>query len=252
MRDTTHASPGTCRRVFSSSLAVLVLLAAGLAGASAMSAGGKVINVAQKPANAAEPALPGLLLVSLTVKDQAQFDSYAAKTRPLLATHKGAPLFRGTNPTALFGEHTHPVLIGFRFPSKAAIKAFYSSTDYQALIPLRTAAADVVFIAYDIDQEAPQEDMRALLAVNIIVKDAAQFGNYAKGTQPIVQAHGGNLQARAINPEVLFGHHRYKTLVLFKFPSQETIRAFYNSEAYQKLIPTRTAGADVIFTGYDL
>ena len=24
------------------------------------------------------------------------------------------------------------------------------------------------------------------------------------------------------------------------------------AEAYQKLIPTRTAGADVVFTGYDL
>jgi uncharacterized protein (DUF1330 family) len=161
-------------------------------------------------------------------------------------------VFRGTNPTVLFGEHPHKVIIGFRFPSKAAIKEFYNSADYQALIPLRTAAADVVFTAYEIDQEASQEYMGALLAVNITVKDATQFADYGKATQPIVQAHGGKLQLRAINPEVLFGEHRYKVLVLFRFPSQDTLRTFYASEAYQKLIPKRTAGADVVFTGYDL
>lgn len=207
--------------------------------------------VARNPANGAPP-LPGLLVVNLTVKDQAQFDAYAAKTRPILAAHKGALLFRGANATVLFGEPTHKVLIGFRFPSKAAIKDFYSSTDYQALIPLRTEAADVVFTAYEIDQEAPPEDMRALLAVNISVKDATQFAAYGKAVQPVLQAHGGTLRLRAINPEILFGTHRYKVLALFRFPSQEAIRTFYHAEAYQKLIPMRTAGADVMFTGYDL
>jgi uncharacterized protein (DUF1330 family) len=206
--------------------------------------------VAERPGSA-QP-LHGLLVVNLTVKDRAQFEAYAAKTSPILAAHKGAPLFRGTNPTVLFGEHTHKVVIGVRFPSKAAIKEFYNSTDYQALIPLRTAAADVVFTAFEIDQEPPQEYMGALLAVNILVKDATQFAEYGKATRPIMQAHGGTLQLRAINPEVLFGEHRYKMLVLFKFPGQDALRTFYNSEAYQRLIPVRTAGADVVFTGYDL
>ena len=202
-------------------------------------------------ASGAQP-LAGLLVVDLTVRDQAQFEAYAAKSRPIVAAHKGAPLFRGTNPTVLFGEHTHKVLIGFRFPSKAAIKEFYNSTDYQALIPLRTTAADMVFTAYEIDQEAPQENMGALLAVNINVKDTTQFAEYGKAVRPIMQAHGGKPQWRAVNPEVLFGEHRYKMLALFKFPGQDALRTFYASEAYQKVIPTRNAGADVVFTGYDL
>ena len=94
--------------------------------------------------------------------------------------------------------------------------------------------------------------MKALLAVNLTVKDATQFANYGKGVQPIMQAHGGKPQLRAINPEVLFGEHGHKVLVLFRFPNQDALRTFYNSDAYQKLIPTRTAGADVVFTGYDL
>jgi uncharacterized protein (DUF1330 family) len=196
--------------------------------------------------------LPGLLLVNLTVKDPAQFEAYGAKLRPIVAAHKAAPLFRATNPTVLFGEQPYKVLIGFRFPSKAAIKEFYNSSEYQALIPLRTAGADVIFTAYEIAQEPPSEDMRALLAVNLTVKDAARFGEYGDALRPILQAHGGKLLLRAINPEPLFGEQRHKTLVLFKFPDQRVLREFYNSEAYQKLIPVRTAGADVVFTGYDL
>lgn len=110
----------------------------------------------------------------------------------------------------------------------------------------------MIFTAYEIDQEAPPENMGALLAVNLIVKDATQFAAYGKAARPIVQAHGGKLQLRAIHPEVLFGEQPYKMLVLFKFPTQDALRTFYKTEAYQKLIPTRTAGADVVFTGYDL
>jgi uncharacterized protein (DUF1330 family) len=207
--------------------------------------------VAEPLASGAQP-LPGLLVVNLTVKDPTQFQAYAAKSGPLVAAHKGAPLFRGTKPTVLFGEQPYKMLIGFRFPSKAAIKEFYTSAEYQALIPLRDAAADVVFTAYEIAQEAPREDMGALLAVNILVKNATQFAAYGKAVQPLVAAHGGKLQLQAINPEVLAGEHRHKVLALFKFPSQDALRGFYRSDAYQKLIPIRTAGADVVFTGYDL
>src|SRR5687768_9858278 len=110
-----------------------------------------ITAIAHEAAKGAD-ALPGLLLAELTVKDQAQFDAYAAKTRPVVAAHKGAPLFRATNPTVFAGTQSHKALIGFRFPSKAAIKEFYKSADYQALITLRTAAADVLFTAYEIAQ----------------------------------------------------------------------------------------------------
>ena len=94
--------------------------------------------------------------------------------------------------------------------------------------------------------------MGALLAVDLIVKDAPTFQRYGKASRPILQAHGGKLQLRAGNPEVLFGEKQHKMLVLFKFPTQDALQTFYNAAAYQKLIPTRTAGADVVFTGYDL
>jgi len=198
---------------------------------------------------------PGLLLVNVTVKDQKQFEEYATRTRPILASHQATPLFRGTNATVLAGDQPHKTLIGIRFPSKAAINAFYNSPEYQALIPLRTAAADVVFTAYDIAQE-PQpgahDGQKALLAVDVLVKDPARFGEYGQAAVPVVQTHGGTFRLRAVNPEVLFGAQRHKVLVLFGFPSQESIKAFYNSPAYQQIIPIRVAGADTVFVAYDL
>ena len=195
---------------------------------------------------------PGLLVVNATVKDQAQFEAYAAKSRPIVTTHKGVPVLRGTNPISLAGQQPHRMVIAFRFPSKAAIREFYDSAEYQALIPSRTAAADMVFTAYEIDQEEAPQEGKALLAVNITVKQPPLFADYGKASRPIVQAHGGKLVLRAINPEVLFGENRYKMLVFFKFPSQDALRAFYSSDAYQKLIPMRGSAAETVSTGFDL
>lgn len=64
-------------------------------------------------AYAAEKPLPGLLVVNLTVQDPAKFAAYAEKSRPILAAHGAALLFRGTNPTVLFGKNKHQALIGF-------------------------------------------------------------------------------------------------------------------------------------------
>jgi uncharacterized protein (DUF1330 family) len=206
---------------------------------------------AEKLSNTVTPS-PGLLVVNLTVKDKEKFALYAQKAKPILEAHKAVLYFKGVNPQSLFGANKHHVLICFKFPSKEAIKNFYTSKDYQSLIPLRTEAADVLFTAYDIIHEESPVDMHSLLAVNILIKDKEKFDNYGKSAGSIVKANGGQLQLRASNPEVLFGENPYKVLVLFKFPDKETMKTFYHSKAYQKIIPLRTEGADVIMTSYDL
>lgn len=40
-------------------------------------------------AYAAAKPLPGLLVVNLTVKDQAKFEQYGAKSRPIVSAHGG-------------------------------------------------------------------------------------------------------------------------------------------------------------------
>jgi len=58
-------------------------------------------------------------------------------------------VLRGKQFQALAGNCPHPAVVVLRFPSPEAVKSWFDSPAYQALIPLRDAAADVVLTAYE-------------------------------------------------------------------------------------------------------
>ena len=49
----------------------------------------------------------------------------------------------------LSGEHPHLDTVVIRFPDAKAAAEWYGSPAYQAIIPLREQAADVVLISYE-------------------------------------------------------------------------------------------------------
>lgn len=51
--------------------------------------------------------------------------------------------------TAVLGGNTHTDTVVIRFPNLDAVNGWYSSTAYQALIPLRQMAADVDLLAFE-------------------------------------------------------------------------------------------------------
>ena len=55
--------------------------------------------------------------------------------------------FNATATTEIYTLSLHDALP--IFPDGAALRAWYNSPDYQALVPLRDEAADMVFIAAD-------------------------------------------------------------------------------------------------------
>ena len=65
-----------------------------------------------------------------------------------LAPWKAELVFRGERVAVLGGEHRHRDTVVIRFPSVEAVDAWYQSDAYQALIPLRLAAADVDLISF--------------------------------------------------------------------------------------------------------
>ena len=69
------------------------------------------------------------LIGHITVKDAAKWDEYRSRVPATMAPWGGELIFRGTLATVLSGGH--------------------ASAAYQALIPLRHEAADVVLLAYD-------------------------------------------------------------------------------------------------------
>jgi len=199
------------------------------------------------------PSKPGLLVVTLTVKDPDKFNNeYFPKAAETLAAASATVLLKGINLEVLHGENDKKVIIVIKFPSQAAINTWYNSPEYQAIIPIRLESADTVFTSYEIADEAEYVTGDGLLAVNITVKDAAKFDTYFSQGLPTLADAGGKLQFKGVNPEVLDGTNPHKVIALFRFENQAKISEWYNSDAYQELIPIRLEAADMVFTSYEV
>jgi uncharacterized protein (DUF1330 family) len=89
------------------------------------------------------------LLGHITVKNPAKWAEYTSRVPATLGPWGAELVFRGKKAAVLGGEHPHTDIVVIRFPSVANVNQWFSSTAYQALIPLREQAADVVLVSYD-------------------------------------------------------------------------------------------------------
>lgn len=85
----------------------------------------------------------------ITVKDAEKWDAYRGAVPATLAPWGAELVFRGRNARLLAGDHSHADVVVIRFPDRKAVDGWHSSPAYQALIPLRQQAADVVLLAYE-------------------------------------------------------------------------------------------------------
>lgn len=85
----------------------------------------------------------------IRVKDAAKWAEYRDKVPATLAPWGGELVFRGKLLAVLGGEHRHTDTVVLKFPSAEALTAWHGSTAYQALIPLREQAADVVLLGFE-------------------------------------------------------------------------------------------------------
>lgn len=84
----------------------------------------------------------------ITIRDAARWAEYRSRVPATLEPWGAELVFRGARTAVLAGEHSHPDVVVIRFPSQAAADGWHASEAYQALIPLRRQAADVVLLAY--------------------------------------------------------------------------------------------------------
>lgn len=82
----------------------------------------------------------------IAVKDAEKWDAYRSGVPATLAPWGAELVFRGKGATALAGEHAYADVVVIRFPDRKSVDGWHSSPAYQALIPLRQQAADVVLI----------------------------------------------------------------------------------------------------------
>lgn len=93
--------------------------------------------------------MSAFLIVHVTMKDPDKFQTYAEATAPTLAAVGAEVLIKGKMANMLIGKHNSDVGAVIKFPDQAAIDTWYNSDEYQALIPNRDAAADIVAIRFD-------------------------------------------------------------------------------------------------------
>lgn len=83
----------------------------------------------------------------ITVRDEEKWALYRAQVPATLAPWGAELLFGGKVDSVLAGSHPHSDTVVIRFPDSAAVDGWYRSPAYQALIPLREQAADLVLIS---------------------------------------------------------------------------------------------------------
>ena len=82
------------------------------------------------------------VLATIKLKDPAKFKDYMSQVPGTIQAHGGKLVCRGKVAKNLLNEADYHIAAVFEFPSQEAIDTWYSSDEYQALIPLRDASAD--------------------------------------------------------------------------------------------------------------
>lgn len=84
------------------------------------------------------------------------------------------------------------------------------------------------------------------------VEDRDMLNEYVAKVIPTIQASGGRIIGFDESPEVVEGEVVHPRTVILEFPSHEIFRAWYDSEAYQAILPLRlesTPGTLVVVNG---
>lgn len=85
----------------------------------------------------------------ISVKDPDKWAEYRSRVPATLAPWEAELVCRGRLTAVLAGEHPHADLVVIRFPDHQAAEGWFASPAYQALIPLREQAAEMVLLRYE-------------------------------------------------------------------------------------------------------
>jgi uncharacterized protein (DUF1330 family) len=75
--------------------------------------------------------------------------------------------------------------------------------------------------------------------VELEVTDPAAYEAYRTAVPDIISAHGGRILVRGGDPQPLDGNVPQRRRVIVEFDSHEAVKTFYDSDAYQAVLPIR-------------
>jgi uncharacterized protein (DUF1330 family) len=83
----------------------------------------------------------GYFFVELEIADPAVYEAYRVAVPDIISAHGGRILVRGGDPQPFDGVMPHRRRVIVEFDSPKAVKAFYHSEAYQAVLPIRLNAS---------------------------------------------------------------------------------------------------------------
>jgi uncharacterized protein (DUF1330 family) len=93
--------------------------------------------------------MPAYLIGTVRVIDPAAWQRYVERVGATFPLHGGQVLWRGAKSAELNQSAHGDRVVVAQFDSLAALRAWHDSAEYQALVALRDAGADVVLTAYE-------------------------------------------------------------------------------------------------------
>jgi len=88
--------------------------------------------------------------------------------------------------------------------------------------------------------------MSAYLIANLKINDRERYAQYEGAFMDVFDNYNGKILAVDENQEVLEGDYDCTRTVLIEFPSNEDAKAWYESDAYQKIAQDRWASSDAV------
>jgi len=89
------------------------------------------------------------------------------------------------------------------------------------------------------------ENTNVYVIGHITVKDADKWASYRSQVPATLAPWQAELVFRGEKLAVLGGEHRHSDTVVIRFPDAEAANGWFNSAAYQALIPLRMEAAEV-------
>ncbi len=93
--------------------------------------------------------MPAYLVGQVSVRDGELWRRYVAGVADSLAPYRAEVMFRGRRMRELAGEQPRESVVVIRFEDLEELNRWHDSDAYQALVPLRDRAADVLITAYE-------------------------------------------------------------------------------------------------------
>ena len=94
--------------------------------------------------------------------------------------------------------------------------------------------------------------MTAFFVSTGTIKDPDKFEPYAAKARELVIDYGGETILVGKAETAFVGVLDHKIIGIVKFPDHEALNAWYNSDAYQEIIPIRDESADVTAFSYSM